>query len=270
MSYIPPVILAKKITLSANDIKALHTTPIELVAAPGASKLIFPTIVTLVLHNTSTAWTGGSKDVVVVYDTPFSNILAYPSLTQAFFAAPVGDSYYTQANGMNVVSYQLGGNWSFENLANKRLVLATIPTASAYLTGGSGAEDDYTVWAAISNGSFAATFNGMAFSITGIDFSLVGSMSDVQDVINTAISGKTGGLASGTWSTDHFVFTVNESTGFNNAITVFSSAGVGTDISGASYMDCAANGVVTPATYDPLLDGTGTLDVHINYTVISI
>jgi len=67
-------------------------------------------------------------------------------------------------------------------------------TAAPYLTCGTGAEDDYTVWAAITNGSFRMRLGWSEtvdydeyFDYTGINFTGDASMANVASTLQTAI-----------------------------------------------------------------------------------
>jgi len=129
----------------------------------------------------------------------------------------------------------------------------------AYLTGGASAEGSFATWAAIANGSFRITIDGVAYNIDAIDFTGDASMNDVADTIQTAIRAATGNLETVVWSTDHFVISSVDTTS-SSAITVTetSTGTVGTDISGAGasdWMDCdTGNGTVTDAVLDQTAD----------------
>ena len=133
----------------------------------------------------------------------------------------------------------------------------TIAYVPAYLTGGNAATADFNTWASVTDGSFAITINGVARTISGIDFTGVLSMADVAGKIQTAIRVATSALETCAWSVNHFVFSSVNATSIS-AITVTSATGAGTDISGAggtTYMDAeVAVGIVTDkvaiATYD--------------------
>lgn len=108
---------------------------------------------------------------------------------------------------------------------------------TAFLTGGTDAEDDYTVWAAISDASFRATIDGTGCNVDAIDFSGDLSMDDVAATIQSALRAATGSLETVVWDTDHFVITTVP--GDDNSIAVLetSTGTVGTDISGAGVAD---------------------------------
>lgn len=119
--------------------------------------------------------------------------------------------------------------------------------AKAILTGGTGATAVPATWAAVANGEFAITIDGVARNITGIDFTGLTTMADIAAKIQLSIRAVTLGSETVTWSTDHFIITAFD------AITVTSAVagGTGTDISGAGATDFldadtgAGNGVVT-------------------------
>lgn len=128
----------------------------------------------------------------------------------------------------------------------------------AFLTGGAAPTSNYLLWLGTNNGSFRFTLNGVLRDITGIDFTTgVTSMTDVASKIQAAIRGVTGSTETCTWNGSRFIITSALTTS-SSAITVLSSAGVGTDISGAGatqFMDSdTGNGVVTNAVVNPAAD----------------
>lgn len=122
---------------------------------------------------------------------------------------------------------------------------------AALLTCGGSAESTFGTWEAVTDGSFAITINGTPYSITGIDFTSVGSMAVVASTIQAAIRAATGGTETVAWSTDHFIITADDHP--DSAITVLSTSAepIGTDISGVTddWMDGdIGNGAVSDAT----------------------
>jgi hypothetical protein len=94
---------------------------------------------------------------------------------------------------------------------------------------GSSTDVDTTLatWNAISDGEFAITVDGTPQDVTGLDFSLDASMTEIAAAIDAGLSG-----ASCAWDTDHFLIT-SATTGASSTLTVTSavSGGAGTDIS---------------------------------------
>nr|QGH72377.1 MAG: tail collar [Podoviridae sp. ctka020] len=183
--------------------------------------------------------------------------------------------------GTNIVKTLLngGGNESIQiSTSLPAQVSEHIIYTPAYLTGDTGAESVASTWAAVSNGSFRISVDGVAYNITGINFTGVTTMVQVASTIQAALRAATGGSETVTWSTNHFVITSGNTTSAS-AITVTStitSGTVGVDISGAGaadWMDAdTGNGVVTNTVLNPSADngligllssnpeGEGTLD----------
>jgi hypothetical protein len=135
----------------------------------------------------------------------------------------------------------------------------------AFLTGGSNAETNISLWDSVGDGSFRQTIDGVAYNFDGIDFTATGplgivtSMDDVAAVIQYYIRALTGSLETCVWSTDHLIISSVDTTS-SSAITVTetSTGTVGTDISGAGasdWMDCdTGNGTVTNKVLDATAD----------------
>lgn len=267
----------KKITLSSADILALGTTPKLLVAAPGANKILVPLSFATSATNTSTAYTGG-QPIILFHDSHLGNVKYIPAdadglASVAQITAPSGNSWListlSSTNG-----FLKGTNVESANIINKALYAALLPIAAAYLTGGNSPSAAGGAPWEISDGSFRISVNGTQYDITGITFPATPSTADICGAINTAMQAITGDDTTVTYDTDHYVFTAPTSLGFRNSISVLSSAGVGTDISGAgatAYLDCeTGRGVVTPAAVTPFADGTGTLDIELAYQVLDV
>lgn len=77
-----------------------------------------------------------------------------------------------------------------------------VPAApvDATLVSGAAATSDHTAWAAVSDGEFAITIDGVAYDITAIDFSSVTTMPEVADAIQAAIRAETSGTETCVWS----------------------------------------------------------------------
>lgn len=121
-----------------------------------------------------------------------------------------------------------------------------------YLTGGTSAQSNAGTWAAVTDGSFRVTVDGVTYNVDGIDFTGDLSMSDVATTIQTALRAATSGTETVVWSTDHFVITSGDTSSTSAVSLLETSTGtVGTDISGAGasdWMDAdSGNGTVTAA-----------------------
>lgn len=158
-----------------------------------------------------------------------------------------------------------GGNETLSiNATAGNTVVEPSTYTPAYLTGANGAQSAFNNWLAVLDGSFAITLDGVALSVTGIDFTGVTSMADVATYIQTALRAESGTLETVAWDTDHFIITSADTTS-SSAITVTSAAGAGTDISGAGandWMDCdVGNGAVTNAVLDQTADAGKLVEV---------
>lgn len=167
----------------------------------------------------------------------------------------------------------LAGTPRTPNASNKYLnhavVNSHIANTAGYLTGGSGATSTYATWAAITDGSFRITVDGVAYNVDAVDFSGDASMADVAATLQTALRAATSGTETVVWSTDHFVITSATSDEDSEiSVTTTSTGTVGTDISGlgaTAFMDCdTGNGTATQGTsqHDNLvkLDTDGKID----------
>jgi len=129
-------------------------------------------------------------------------------------------------------------------------IVANIPATptSALLTGGTSATTVVATWNAVEDGEFAITIDGVAYDITGLDFSDASDMDGVALVIQTALISSVGSFMTCVWSTNKFIITSRRSITVTSAV----SGGSGTDVSGAgatAFMDSeTANGTVTAAT----------------------
>jgi len=152
----------------------------------------------------------------------------------------------------------------------------------AFLTGGNAPETNVAIWDSVSDGAFQITIDGVARSITGLDFTApVTSMAEVATVIQNGIRALTGSTETCTWSGTELVITSADTTA-SSAITVTTAGASGTDISGVAggvqYMDCDAGSTaaVTNAVLDPtadsgkiaLLNAAGNVDTDLLREVI--
>jgi hypothetical protein len=128
-------------------------------------------------------------------------------------------------------------------------IAGTLGTAvAAFLTGGTNAEDAFATWAAISDGSFKITVDGVVRNITAIDFTGCGTMNAVAAKLQADIRTATGGSELCVWSTDHFVITSGIKTRLSQ-VSVASAVtpASGTDISVVALMDAVATNATATA-----------------------
>ena len=135
------------------------------------------------------------------------------------------------------------------NAVNQLKTVNAVTTVPAFLTGGNTATSVVATWTAVNNGSFAITIDGVARTVSNIDFTTgVTTMADVATKIQTAVRALTLSTETVVWTTDHFVVSSVLKTTVS-AITVTSATGAGTDISGVgatAFMDAdTGHGTVT-------------------------
>ena len=180
-------------------------------------------------------------DGTVVVDSAVPVQLTLP-LSSTLFS---GDATGGVGNIIRII--QTSGQVAVKPSGTEKVDGVSVPAAAAgYLTGGSSATSVAGTWAAVTDGEFAITIDGVAYDITGIDFSAahadgaVADMDDVADRIQTYIRAGTGNEETVVWSTDHFVITstVARVSGYVS-VTSAVSGGSGTDISGVgtAFMD---------------------------------
>ncbi|MEI6420914.1 MAG: DUF3383 family protein [Lentisphaerota bacterium] len=180
--------------------------------------------------------------------------------------------------GISVTKGNTGANETLTIALGQGTVVTPSTYTSAFLTGGNSAEATFSNWLAVISGSFTITINGVVRVVSGIDMTGVTSMADVAAKIQTAIRALTSATETVVWSTNHFIINAGNLTS-SSAITVTSTGGGGTDISGAgaaNWMDCdTGHGVVTNAVLNqvadagkvPVLNSLGLLDnALIDYT----
>jgi hypothetical protein len=131
---------------------------------------------------------------------------------------------------------------------HKRILNKNIGTFATLLTGALGTTTPAT-WAAITNGSFRLTIDGTARNIDAINFTGDATMEDVAATIQAAIRAITSGseVVSFDSATNKITITSGIS-GTSSQVSVLSTSTgtVGTDISGASYLNGATGvGVAT-------------------------
>jgi hypothetical protein len=126
----------------------------------------------------------------------------------------------------------------------------------ALLTGGNSATAVPATWAAVTDGSFTISIDGVEYDITGVDFTGDTTMEEVAATLQVAVRAATSSTETVVWSTDHFIISSVDTTD-SSAITVCSAVGSGTDLSGAGATDFldADLGTVTDAVEIETPDG---------------
>lgn len=157
---------------------------------------------------------------------------------------------------------ETGGTGALLMLQSKNTIKTPGTYTPAYMTGGSSATNTFGTWAAVTNGSFTITIDGVVRNITGLNFSSVASMANVATIIQTGIRAATGSTETCTWVTDHFVITSVNTTSASQ-VSVTSATGSGTDISGVggtAFMDSeTGRGTATTKILDQTFDANKTL-----------
>jgi len=120
-----------------------------------------------------------------------------------------------------------------------------ILTAAKLVCGANGAL--LAAWQAIADGEFSITIDEQEIDLIGLDFTAITALKEIEEIINLALNG----IGSMIYNTggDYFTF-FSASQGLpKSSITVLSPVvgGVGTDISGAGFLNGVA-GAVTAAT----------------------
>ncbi|WP_407971460.1 DUF3383 domain-containing protein [Burkholderia pyrrocinia] len=101
----------------------------------------------------------------------------------------------------------------------------------------SAAQQDIALWEAVTTGAFSITIDGVAKSVTGLDFSAQTNLNGVATVINAKLTGAT--IA---WTGSQFVVTSN-TTGTNSKVGYATAPGAGTDISAMLGLTSSLAGV---------------------------
>lgn len=108
-------------------------------------------------------------------------------------------------------------------------------------------------WNAVSDGEFTIEIDGVAYNVSGLDFSLDATLTAVATTITGGLTG-----ATCTWNVTTGKFTITSSTtGETSTVSALSTytSGTGTDISGSGFM----NGQVDVATVVPGTDADNLL-----------
>ncbi|MFH0815279.1 MAG: PKD domain-containing protein [Methanobacteriota archaeon] len=142
---------------------------------------------------------------------------------------------------------------------------------AGYVRSGATAEINLGEWQGVSNGEFRITIDGVAQDISGLDFTTIGSLTDVADIITGGIQAAdtTQGYINADCDWDGSRFIIYSGTYADNIGSPDStvaplqahSAPTGTDISGLTastfglYLDLAANALSVPML-SPEMQGT--------------
>jgi len=136
----------------------------------------------------------------------------------------------------------------FQGFFNLVTNVPATPT-NAYLTGGTGATSVAGTWAAVTDGEFTISIDGVEYDIEDIDFTGAATMAAVAVILQAAIRAATeDSHTTVVWSTNKFIITARKSITVTSAV----SGGSGTDISGVdttAFLDAeTGKGTVTAAT----------------------
>src|SRR5208283_4779220 len=90
-------------------------------------------------------------------------------------------------------------------IAPHDLPVTALTWTPALLTGATDATSVVATWNAVTAGSFSVTIDGVARTISALNFSTDTTMANIATRIQNAIRAATGALETVAWSTDHFV-----------------------------------------------------------------
>jgi hypothetical protein len=120
------------------------------------------------------------------------------------------------------------GRWA-ENGSSAQLIGSTLSTA----------QQDMTVWNAVTNGGFDITIDGTAKTITGLNFSAATNLNGVAADITTAL----GAAGACVWNESFAQFQIaSASTGATSTLTFATAPASGTDISSMLGMTASSSG----------------------------
>jgi hypothetical protein len=131
-------------------------------------------------------------------------------------------------------------------------------TAGSMLSGANGG--NLAAWQAVEDGEFSVTVNGVALDITGLDFSGISALTEINDIVNAAAAGRFS-VQDVDDAGGSFRFIAPTVGLYKSSVSVLSavSGGSGTDISGASFFNATAGTVTagTGGTPDGIYVGSG-------------
>ncbi len=109
-----------------------------------------------------------------------------------------------------------------------------------------GLVGDYNM---VTDGSFKITADGIDYDITGLDFQLALTMTDVTDIITAAMGGAVNVVYDASVGTNGAFSFVSKNVGIHSSVSLLTAGSAGTDISGASYLNgLTGTGTVTAGT----------------------
>lgn len=170
---------------------------------------------------------------------PFPQLLAFPS------ADSVGEYF-----GIASDEYKLATNYflGYDNSYRKPEVLYfanRCSNASGAKLVGAEVTATYSEFAAIENGAFKISLNGVVISLVGLDFSAVQALSEVAQVIQTALATEVANSTVVYSSVSKGFIVTNGSTGNTSTISFATAGESGTDISEMLGLTEAQGGVIS-------------------------
>ena len=112
-----------------------------------------------------------------------------------------------------------------------------VAAQAGFLQSSGNAESAFAVWAAVSDGTFTISIDGVSEDLTGVDFTGDLDMDDVAATIQTKLQAvASGGYTAATcvWDSVATVFIITSgTTGATSSVDYMTAEGTGTDISGA-------------------------------------
>jgi len=206
--------------------------------------------------------TGSQGDIT--YDSDDGNFYMYKSAWEVIdTGTPVSNASETSSGKVELATLAEQGSQATSGSAgplvmqSKNTIKAPATYTPALLTGGTNATSVIGTWNAVTDGSVRITIDGTQRDVSGLDFNADADMDAVAATIQAGIRAATSSTETVVWSTNKFIVSSVNTTA-TSAITVASSAGVGTDISGAgatNFMDCdTGNGTVTDKVLNQAAD----------------
>jgi len=138
MAYVPPVVLLASGTLTNTQIKNLHGTPVQVIAAPGSGKMIkiISSVSKLVYGGNNAFVNGGAQPISLAYGTTSTNapiLISNPQIVVTVTTTNVLESVtaLSQAsttfdnvaiNAYNSSATEISGNANNDNTINYSIV----------------------------------------------------------------------------------------------------------------------------------------------------